>query len=124
VKEKRPINLDLTTMHFPIPAIVSILHRITGVLLFLSIPFLLWGLHLSLRSEEDFNIFQEYLTNPIVKFFIWIIISAFIYHSIAGIRHLLMDIHIGDDLKTGRFLAAFTLGLSLIFSILIGIWLW
>lgn len=125
MKKERPINLNLFTMHFPIPAIVSILHRISGVILFLLIPFMLWGLNLSLKSEQDFvNIQSSIATHHCLKFIIWCGLAAFIFHFIAGIRHLLMDIHIGDALKSGRLSAQITMVLSIVLMVLAGIWLW
>ncbi len=112
-------------MHFPMPAIVSILHRISGVILFLFIPFMLWGLNLSLKSEQDFMDIQSAMSSSnCLKFFIWCGLAAFIFHFIAGIRHLLMDVHIGDALKGGRLSAQITMILSIVLMILAGIWLW
>lgn len=121
---QRPKNLNLFTIHFPVPAIVSILHRISGIILFLLIPFLLWGLSLSLSSEQEFDNLHEFLSTPLIKFVIWCSLAAFIYHFIAGTRHLLMDIHIGEELKSGRLTAVLTLIISLILIVLVGIWLW
>jgi succinate dehydrogenase / fumarate reductase cytochrome b subunit len=124
VIKQRPKNLNLFTIKFPLPAIVSILHRISGVIVFLAIPFILWGLHLSLASPEDFDDLHFFLSSWSMKFVIWGCLSAFIYHFIAGIRHLLMDIHIGDELKTGRLTGKLTLIISIVLIILVGIWLW
>lgn len=120
----RPKNLNLLTIRFPIPAIVSILHRISGVILFLLIPAFLWALSLSLSSSQDFDYIHQFLASSFIKFLIWCFLSAFIYHLIAGIRHLLMDIHIGDKLKTGRLTAQLTMVASAILIVLTGIWLW
>lgn len=111
-------------MHFPVPAIVSILHRVSGFILFLFIPFLLWGLSLSLSSQQDFDRLRDFLAMPMVKFAIWGCLTAFIYHFVAGIRHLLMDVNIGIELKSGRVTAILTLLVSLTLIILAGIWLW
>jgi succinate dehydrogenase / fumarate reductase cytochrome b subunit len=124
VNNQRPKNLNLFTIRFPIPAIVSILHRISGFILFLLIPFMLWALQLSLTSEQNFDDIHQTLTSPCMKFIIWCSLSAFIYHFIAGIRHLLMDIHIGEGLKSGKIAAILTLIISALFIILTGIWLW
>jgi succinate dehydrogenase / fumarate reductase cytochrome b subunit len=124
VNNQRPKNLNLFTIHFPIPAIVSILHRISGIILFLLIPLFLWGFHLSLTSQEAFNQLHQFLLTPIMKFIVWVFLSAFIYHFIAGIRHLLMDIHIGEELKSGRLLAMLTMVISIFFIIITGVWLW
>jgi succinate dehydrogenase / fumarate reductase, cytochrome b subunit len=124
VKKQRPINLNLFTIHFPIPAIASILHRISGVLLFLLIPFILWGLELSLNSSQAFDDIHYFLTRPFSKFIIWGFLAAFIFHFVAGIRHLLMDIGIGEELKSGRLGAWLTFIISAVLIVLTGIWLW
>jgi succinate dehydrogenase / fumarate reductase cytochrome b subunit len=125
VKNQRPKNLNLFTIRFPIPAIVSILHRISGVILFLLIPFTLWVLQLSLSSEQSFDdIHQRLTTSSCAKFIIWASLSAFVYHFVAGIRHLLMEAQIGDELKSGRLSALLTMMISIFLIILMGIWLW
>jgi len=124
VKKQRPKNLNLFTIRFPIPAIASILHRLSGFILFLAIPFILWGLHVSLDSQQGFDDLHQIFMTPWVKFVIWVLLSAFIYHFIAGIRHLLMDMGMGEELKSGKFSAIFTIVLATILIILTGIWLW
>ena len=124
MKKQRPKNLNLFTIRFPIPAIASILHRISGFILFILIPFILWGLHLSLDSQESFDNLHQVFVTPWVKFLIWASLSAFIYHFIAGIRHLLMDIGIGEELKSGKLSAILTIIIAAILIILTGIWLW
>ncbi|OGT36237.1 MAG: succinate dehydrogenase, cytochrome b556 subunit [Gammaproteobacteria bacterium RIFCSPHIGHO2_12_FULL_37_14] len=116
-------NLNLFTIHFPLPAIVSILHRISGVVLFFLIPFILWGLALSLTSD-GFEMFQEWANLFFVKLTLLILFIPFCYHLIAGIRHLLMDIHIGTSLAVGRQLALWTFILSIFLLFLIGVWIW
>ncbi len=124
MNNKRPINLNLFTIRFPLPAIVSILHRISGVILFLLLPPLLWVFSLSLASEHSFMVLQDFLAAPWVKILAWLILVPLFYHLIAGIRHLFMDIHIGEELKSGRRGAMLTLLLSLIIAVLLGVWLW
>lgn len=123
-KQVRPKNLNLLTIQFPIPAIISILHRISGVILFLLIPFFLWALHFSLSSESHFATLHDFFEAPLVKFILWGVLSAFIYHFIAGIRHLLMDVHIGEALQSGKRGAQLVIVLTLLFMVLTGIWLW
>lgn len=122
--KQRPKNLNLLTIRLPLPALVSILHRISGFILFLLIPLMLWGLSLSLSSPDDFDNLHLFLSSPFMKFLVWGFLSAFIYHFFAGIRHLLMDIHVGDELKSGRLSAQLTMIISIIFIILAGVWLW
>lgn len=121
---KRPVNLNLWTIAFPIPAIVSILHRISGVILFLLIPALLALLACSLKSADGFNQVLSFLALPFVKFCVFATLLALFYHLVAGIRHLLMDFHCGDSLKGGRIGAWLTLFVTLVFAIFSGIWLW
>jgi succinate dehydrogenase / fumarate reductase cytochrome b subunit len=123
VSRLRPKNLNLFTIHFPIPAIVSILHRASGFFLFLLIPFVLWGLDFSLTSS-GFDVFKQWFDSFIVKFIFWILFIPFCYHLVAGIRHLLSDIHIGDSLAGGRRGAVLTFAVSGLLVILAGIWLW
>lgn len=124
MNNKRPKNLNLLTIRFPVPAIVSILHRVSGVFLFLLFPFLLWLFSLSLASEPSFIKLQNVLTMPVVKFFVWVFLAPLCYHLVAGIRHLLMDFHIGEELKSGRRGAKLTLLVSIILVALLGVWLW
>jgi succinate dehydrogenase / fumarate reductase, cytochrome b subunit len=124
VRKQRPINLDLLTIKFPLPAIVSILHRISGFFVFLLIPLLLWMLSASLSSPGGFEYIQEITNSPLTKFILWLFLSALIYHLIAGIRHLLMDMGWGESLKGGILTSKIVMALSLIMALLIGGWLW
>lgn len=124
MNNQRPKNLNLFSIRFPIPAIASILHRISGFILFLLIPFLLWELQQSLASEEAFDNVHQLFTSTCAKIIIFGSLSAFIYHFVAGIRHLLMDISIGDGLKSGRIGAILTIIISIFLIAITGIWLW
>jgi succinate dehydrogenase / fumarate reductase cytochrome b subunit len=124
VKDPRPVNLNLLTIRFPITAIASILHRASGVVLFLFIPALLWMLAQSLESAQRFAQLAGYLDSFGCKFIAWGLISAFVYHLFAGLRHLLMDAHIGADYRSGRLGAMLVIILALIVSVLAGVWLW
>lgn len=123
MNDLRPKNLNLFTIHFPIPAIVSILHRISGAFLFLLIPFILWAFAYSL-TPEGFYSFQGWLSSFWAKLIFWIVFVAFSFHLVAGVRHLLSDIHIGDTLKAGRMTAVLTFVITFILVVLAGIWLW
>ncbi len=124
MKEKRPVYLNLLQIKFPCPAIVSILHRISGVILFLLLPLLLCLLSQSLRSADTFNGLHETFSHPLLRFFVWVVLSSLLYHLIAGIRHLLMDAGIGESLEGGRWGSYIVLALSIISILLLGIWLW
>lgn len=122
--KKKPVNLDLMTIRFPITAIVSILHRISGVILFLVIPGLLMLLSVSLRSQYDFNNLVIKLQAPGVKFVTFLILAALIYHFIAGIRHLIMDLGFGEEKRSGKVGARIVLAISIVIMVIVGAWLW
>ncbi len=100
---KRPVNLDIGSIKLPITSYVSILHRVSGVILFFAVAIFLWMLESSLASEESFNQLTESLNNPICQFIIWGSLAALAYHAVAGIRHLIMDFGVGEDsFESGR----------------------
>lgn len=123
MRETRPKNLNLFTIRFPLPAIISILHRISGVFLFLLIPFMLWTLQLSL-SYDGYDTLQNYLSGFCAKFIFWTVLAGLAFHLVAGIRHLLSDIHIGTGRESGKKTALLVLVVSIILVILAGVWLW
>ena len=92
VKKQRPVNLDLATIRFPVTAIASILHRVSGVITFVAVGILLWLLGLSLSSEEGFQSASAIMSGFFVKFILWGILTALAYHAVGGIRHMLMDL--------------------------------
>lgn len=94
---KRPVNLDLGTIRLPITSYVSILHRVSGVILFFAVAIFLWMLESSLASEQSFTDLGTLLSNPVCQFVIWGSLAALAYHAVAGIRHLIMDFGVGED---------------------------
>ena len=124
VKQQRPVNLNLTTIHFPIMAIVSILHRMSGVILFLAIPLVLWALQQSLVAPDSFYDLKLTLSSPFAKLCLWVFLSALIYHLFAGIRHLLMNIGIAESLEGGRLGAFIVAVASAVMVVLVGICIW
>lgn len=124
VNKKRPINLDLSSLKFPPMAIASILHRVSGVLIFLLFPFVLFILSCSLQSEESLAQTKIILANPYYKLLLWAFGASMIYHVIAGIRHLIMDMGFGESLRAGRMSAVSIIALAVILAIFLGIWIW
>jgi succinate dehydrogenase / fumarate reductase cytochrome b subunit len=124
VQSERPVFLNLWQIKFPPMAIVSILHRISGVVLFLFLPLLLWLLHASLLSAESFTALMSLTHTVWMKLLLWILLGAVFSHLFAGIRHLIMDLGIGESLKAGWSSAIFVLVLSVLFIIAAGVWLW
>lgn len=102
MKSQRPVFLNLLQIRFPVTAIASITHRISGFLLFLFIPALLFILHCSLSSAANFNKTAVWFSTIWARLAIFLLLASMIYHLVAGIRHLLMDMHIGDGRCTGK----------------------
>lgn len=124
VNKERPVNLDLTAMRWPITAFTSMPHRIAGLLLFIATGFLIWALGASLESQESFDSLKECLSGFFPKLIIWAILSALIFHFFAGIKHLLMDMGIGETLEGGRRGAQIVLVVSGVCIVLAGVWVW
>lgn len=125
-KEKSFRNIDLLSIKeykFPITAITSILHRITGILMILLLPFILWCFQTSLSCEEYFYYIKILLTKSYLVILSWFILSIFSYHVLAGLRHLIMDFGFGDTMLFAKISSVILLLVSIIFSILWGIWL-
>jgi len=124
VKNQRPVNLDISTIKLPVTALVSILHRISGVFLFAGVAVLLWMLSASLDSEQSFVALRETLTNPVWQVVIWAVLAALAYHLVLGVRHLIMDCGIGESLQGGRLGAKLALALAVVLIVLAGVWIW
>ncbi|CAM3633159.1 succinate dehydrogenase, cytochrome b556 subunit [Parendozoicomonas haliclonae] len=124
MNSKRPVNLDLTTIRLPLPAYTSILHRISGVILFVGIAFLLYGFELSLSNEQGYQQFVAMLQSPIAKFITWGLLTGLGYHLVAGIKHLLMDAGFAESKESGKIAAQVTLVLGVVLSVLAGVWVW
>jgi succinate dehydrogenase / fumarate reductase cytochrome b subunit len=124
LSKKRPVNLDIGTIHLPVTAYVSILHRVSGVVLFGAVGLFLWILDSSLSSEESFNSIKVFMSTLTVQIIIWLSLAALIYHLVAGLRHLVMDYGYGETLSGGMLGAKLVLVLSVILMLLAGFWLW
>ena len=117
-KQPRPKfrNLNfplLLTYRLPLPGMVSIMHRISGAALFLLLPLLLWLFDLSLMSELSFERLRGITANFFFKLLLVFLIWGFFHHLVAGIRYLLLDLHIGIDLKSARTSAIAVYAVSL-----------
>jgi succinate dehydrogenase / fumarate reductase cytochrome b subunit len=125
VNKKRPVNLDLRTIKQPLPAVTSILHRVTGLILFVGTIFMMYALSLSLESQEGFDAAAALLTESfIAKFIAWGLLSALLYHFFAGIKHLVMDAGYCEEIESGNAAAKATLAISAISIVLAGVWVW
>ncbi len=125
VKKQRPVNLDLQTIRFPVTAIASILHRVSGVITFVAVGILLWLLGLSLSSQEGFVHAAAIMGSFIVKFIVWGILTALSYHIVGGLRHLLMDFgYIEETFAAGSSSAKISFIITVVLSLLAGVLVW
>lgn len=124
VNKQRPVNLNLLTIRQPVTAVVSILHRISGLLIFLSLPLIFWALGLALTDEAGFNTVANYLTTPFGKMIVLAMWAAVAFHLCAGIRHIIMDMGWAESLPRARLGALLVLMLTVALIILGGIWIW
>jgi len=125
VDKPRPVYLNLLAIRQPVPAVVSILHRASGAALFLiGLPLALWTLQASLESPEGYQRVAAFFGHPLVKLVLIGLVWAYLHHLIAGVRHLLADIHIGLELASARQSAAVTLVLGILLTLAIAVKLW
>jgi succinate dehydrogenase / fumarate reductase cytochrome b subunit len=121
----RPVYLNLFAIRMPLPAFVSILHRASGALLFLvGIPLVLRTVQRALLSPDAWGQMRSALDAPFAKIVAIALAWAFIHHLLAGIRHLLMDAHIGVELRGARQSAAVTFVLAVVLTIAVAVRLW
>ena len=127
VKSNRPVNLSMgqvleVNLKSPV-AIASILHRLSGVIVFLLVPVLLWLLDKSLSSPEGFAQVQEVFSGFIVRFIVWVFVAGLLFHFIMGIKHLFADIGVAEGLESGRMAATIALILAAISVVASFVWI-
>jgi len=124
----RPKYLSLQAILFeirlPLAGWVSILHRVSGVLLFAAGVWLLFMLDRSLSSPAGFDAVLRYIGFPLVKLSLLVLVWAFCHHLCAGIRFLLLDLHKGIDKASARRSSILVLIVSLLLTAFFGAQLW
>lgn len=122
--KKRPKHLNLFQIKLPIAGFASILHRISGLGLFLMLPVLIWLLDSSLRSPESWEAMRAIVAQPLVKLILTGLLWAFLHHFFMGIRILLIDVHVGVAKAQARNSAIAVLVISLLLTLILGAKLW
>ena len=124
VAKTRPKHLNLVTIRLPVPGIVSIMHLVSGAVLFLMLPLLLWLFQSSLQSPESFAAFHAVVSNPLMKLFLLALLWGYLHHLLAGVRHLFLDLHIGAELETARASSLVVLIGAIVLTLAVGVRLW
>jgi succinate dehydrogenase / fumarate reductase cytochrome b subunit len=124
MNKQRPKHLASHLIKLPLPGFVSILHRISGLLLFLALPLLLLALQYSLRSIETYTQLMTTLAHPLLKLALLGLLWAFLHHLCAGLRYLAIDLDYGVKLAQARASSKAVLAVSLALTVLIGVRLW
>jgi succinate dehydrogenase / fumarate reductase cytochrome b subunit len=120
----RPKYLDLLRIRLPLPGLVSILHRISGFGLFLLLPLLLWLLQTSLASPDSYMRYRAAIAHPIMKLLLIGLLWAFLHHLFAGLRFLLLDVHLGTELAIARNTSRVVLAVSILLTLGLGVLIW
>ncbi len=121
---ERPKHLDLLRIRLPVPGLVSILHRISGTAMFVFAGALLYLLQESLGSPESYAQVQEILDCWLVKLFLIGMLWSFLHHFFAGLRFLLLDVHVASELGPARAMSWAVLAMSLSLTAILGARLW
>jgi succinate dehydrogenase / fumarate reductase cytochrome b subunit len=124
IAKRRPKHLDLAKIRLPMPGFVSILHRVSGALMFVLIPLCLYLLERSLASADTYTGMAAFVGHPIVKLVLLALLWAFLHHLFAGIRFLMLDLHVGSELAAARSSSGAVLVVSLILTVVLGVKLW
>ncbi|MBT4998671.1 succinate dehydrogenase, cytochrome b556 subunit [Oceanospirillaceae bacterium] len=125
MSDKRPVNLDLGTFKHPLVSVISISHRISGVVLFVGLVFLFNLFDMSLEGELGFASAQTLLLeHSLAQFVTWGLLTALGFHFSAGMKHLVMDFGHGEELESANNAAKFVIGSTVVLAILAGVWVW
>ncbi len=126
MKTSRPVSLTLNPFKFswPFTALASIVHRITGAALFIMLLDGLYLLQMALSSPQGFAEAQQWLAVPWVKVFVFLTLIGLLYHILAGIKHMLLDFHIGDTYAAAKLASQVVVVLTIVAMVPLGAWLW
>lgn len=124
MRKERPKNLDLTTVKFPITAIASIAHRVSGIIVFIALAIFLALLDSSLTSESDFDRVMGYVDNLFIGLVLWAALTGLAYHAVFGVRHMIQDMGYWEELEIASFSAKVGFIITAILSILAGVLVW
>ena len=119
--DNRPVYLNLFKIRLPTTGIVSFAHRVSGVFLFLAIPFSIYLLDLSVTSAQGFEHSMQMLQRPVMQLILLILAWALVHHFLAGIRYLFLDFDIGID-KAGSNKSAWSVIVTEVCIMVVYVW--
>lgn len=121
---KRPKYLNLFQIRLPLPGVMSIMHRVSGAVLFLALPLLLWWLQQSLTSPATFTTLQATFSHGFIKLVLIGLVWGYLHHLCVGVRHLMLDIDYGTGLETARLTSMLVFAVSITLTVVAGALLW
>jgi succinate dehydrogenase / fumarate reductase cytochrome b subunit len=124
MKTDRPVNLNMFTITLPLVGVLSFIHRVTGMALFVGVAFGLYALDLALSSQAGFAEATALLAEPLARFIFLGLIFSLVYHIVAGVKHIFMDFHIGDSLEAARVNAYVVIVATVVITGVVGALLW
>ncbi|MCG7546604.1 MULTISPECIES: succinate dehydrogenase, cytochrome b556 subunit [Pseudoalteromonas] len=125
MKRERPTNLAIQTMALPITAYASILHRVSGVIVWMALVVLLPLLIFALQSTHNFSTLTSLFTeNFLIQFIVWGLLTALGYYCLGTIKHIIQEFGYFEELASGCMISRVAIGLGIVLSIVIGVWIW
>jgi len=119
-----PKYLNLFQIRLPLPGVMSIVHRVSGAVLFLALPMLLWWMQQSLTSPDTFALLQATFSHGFTKLILIGLLWGYLHHLCAGIRHLMLDLDYGVGLETARLTSLLVFAVSITLTVVTGALLW
>jgi succinate dehydrogenase / fumarate reductase cytochrome b subunit len=124
VTKQRPVWYNLSPVNLPVPGLVSIFHRVSGLALFVGVAWLLYLLDASLRSQESFDAFKVIASHPFAKLCLLVLAWAYLHHFCAGVRFLVQDTHRAETLHVARKTAGSVFIVSLLLTLVVAVKIW
>ncbi|MCK5820001.1 MAG: succinate dehydrogenase, cytochrome b556 subunit [Psychromonas sp.] len=124
MRKDRPKNLDISTIQLPVTATASIIHRISGIIIFIALAILLLLLNCSLEDQAGFDRVAGYADGFIVQFIFWGSLTALAYHAVFGIRHMIQDLGHWEEMDSASITAKIGFVIVAVLSVLAGVLVW
>jgi len=121
---RRPKYLNPLRIRLPLPGVISIMHRVSGAVLFIALPLLLYWFQQSLTSLAAFDALKAVFSDWPVKIIALGLLWGYFHHLCAGLRHLALDLHFGTGLAAARLSSALVLAAGVLLTVVAAVLLW